>query len=56
MERMGYDCRLEYKSSTGAVRKFLYFSECKRFVFIECRYTNEIVLKKWFWSNHRLFK
>jgi hypothetical protein len=55
MERMGNDFKIEYKSITGAIRKPLYFSECKRFIFVECKYTDGIILKKWFWSNHRIF-
>ena len=46
----------EYKSRTGAIRKPLFYSECKRFVFVNVKYINGIELNKWYWSNHRLFK
>jgi len=51
---MDYD-KIEYKRKTGAIYKPLMFSDCKRFVFVECFYLNGIVLKKWFWSCHRIF-
>ena len=57
MERMGFDFKInkEYTSKAGAIRTPLFYSECKKFVFVECKYKNGIILKKWFWSNHRLF-
>jgi surface antigen len=45
----------EYKSNTGAIRQPLYFSQCNRFVFVKCTYSNEKIISKWFWSNHRIF-
>ncbi len=57
MERVGNDnFKLEYKSKTGATYKPLKLSDCERFIFVECNYKNGIVLKKWFWSCHRIFK
>ena len=44
-----------YISNNGTIRVPLYFSDCSRFVFVECKYNNKTI-KKWFWSNHRLFK
>jgi hypothetical protein len=44
----------EYTSKSGVIRIPLFYSECKRFVFTECRYENK-TLNKWFWSNHRIF-
>ena len=31
-------------------------SECERFVFADCLYTDGRIMKKWFWANHRIFK
>ena len=57
MERMEHsNLKLEYKSNTGTTYKTLMLSDCKRFVFVECNYKSGIVLKKWFWSCHRIFK
>jgi hypothetical protein len=53
---MGLSNKLEYKSETGTIRKVLCFSECKRFVYVECKYINGKIINKWFWSCHRLFK
>ena len=57
MERMEYgNSKLEYKRDTGATYKPLKFSECKRFIFVECNYKSGVSIDKWFWSCHRIFK
>jgi hypothetical protein len=46
----------EYKRKSGSSYKPLFFSDCKRFVFVECKYSNGVVVNKWMWSCHRIFK
>lgn len=48
------ELKKEYISINGTIRVPLCLSDCKRFVFVECKYKNKTI-KKWFWLNHRLF-
>ncbi len=44
-----------YTSRTGAKRTPLFYSDCNRFVFVECYYSCGKTINKWFWANHLLF-
>ena len=46
----------EYTSRTGTKRTPLYYSDDKRFVFVNCQYADGTTMEKWFWANHHLFE